>query len=103
MKKNLVGNVRYSKRRKNIYYDTDGIRENQEETVRICDDCGGLVMIDSVADTGNRIFAVIIPRMSCPDCRQHGEEIYALTNKREYNHIYFQDKDKDIFLTESKG
>jgi acetoin utilization deacetylase AcuC-like enzyme len=103
MKKNLVGNVRYSKRRKNIYYDTDGIRENQEETVRICDDCGGLVMIDSVADTGNRIFAVIIPRMSCPDCRQHGEEIYALTNKREYNHIYFQDKDKDIFLKESKG
>lgn len=100
MKKNLVGSARYTKRKKNIYYDTDGIREHQEETVRICDQCGGLVMIDSKADTGNRIFAIIIPRMSCPDCRQHGEEIYALTNKREYNYVYLQDKDMDVFCVD---
>jgi acetoin utilization deacetylase AcuC-like enzyme len=103
MKKGLVGSTRYSKRKKSIYYDTDGIRENQEETVRICDDCGGLVMIDSLSDRGNRIFAVIVPRLSCPDCRQHGEEIYALTNKREYNYVYFQDKDRDVFLVEKRN
>jgi acetoin utilization deacetylase AcuC-like enzyme len=103
LKKSLVGNARYSKRKKNIYYDTDGIREHQEETVRVCDDCGGLVMIDSTSDRGNRIFAIIIPRTSCPDCRQHGEEIYALTNKREYHYVYFQDKDKDVFLVDSRG
>jgi acetoin utilization deacetylase AcuC-like enzyme len=102
LKKRFVGTTRYSKRKKNIYYDTDGIKENQEETVRICNDCGGLVMIDSTADTGNRIFAIIIPRSSCPDCRQHGEEIYTLTNKKEYNFVYFQDKDLDIFLVDSK-
>lgn len=103
LKKSLVGNVRYSKRKKNIYYDTDGIREHQEETVRVCNDCGGLVMIDSSSDRGHRIFAVIIPRQSCPDCREHGEEIYALTNKREYHYVYFQDKDQDVFLVESRG
>jgi hypothetical protein len=58
-------------------------------------------MIDSKADTGNRIFAIIIPRMSCPDCRQHGEEIYALTNKREYDYVYLQDKDMDVFCVGS--
>jgi acetoin utilization deacetylase AcuC-like enzyme len=102
LKKSLIGSTRYSKRKKSIYYDTDGIREHQEETVRICDDCGGLVMIDSVSDRDNRIFAIIVPRMSCNDCRQHGEEIYSLTNKKEYDYVYFQDKDRDIFLVDSR-
>ena len=103
LKKSLIGNVKYTKRKKQIYYDTDGIRENQEETVRICNECGGLVMIESIADTGNKIFAVIIPRLSCPDCRQHGEEIYGLINKGEYDYIYFQDKDMDTFLMNNKS
>ena len=86
------------RRDKNIFYDTDRISEYQEETVRICDECGGLVTIDSQASTGNRIFAVIIPGQSCPVCRRKGEELFESTAGNRYDFIYFQDRDRNIFL-----
>jgi acetoin utilization deacetylase AcuC-like enzyme len=98
MKAKLVGGAGYARRRKSIYYDTDGISEQQEETVRICDDCGGLVLIDSMADTGNRIYAVIVPGQSCPVCRQNGEDFYAKTGRGKYNQVFFQDRDRDVFI-----
>lgn len=98
MKAKLVGDAGYARRRKNIYYDTDGISEQQEETVRICDDCGGLVLIDSKADTGSRIYAVIIPGRSCSVCRGNGEEFFARTGRGQYERVYFQDRDRDVFL-----
>jgi len=99
MKKSVVGTERYIKRKKHIYYDTDGISEQQEETVRVCDNCGGLVMIDSFADTGTRIFAVIIPGQSCPVCREEGEACFDRLQKGKYRYIYFQDRGRDIFIT----
>ncbi len=98
LREKAVGQAKYVKRRKRIYYDTDGISEQQEETVRVCSDCGGLVMIDSIADTGNRIYAVILSAGACPECRHDGEEFYALTNPGRYQHVYFQDRDQDVFL-----
>jgi len=95
----LVKNKEYLHRSRNIFYDTDMISEHQEETVRICDECGGLVTIDSEASTGNRIFAVIVPGQGCPVCRKRGEEIFETTGKGSYRHIYFQDRDRDLFLT----
>ena len=98
LKAKLVGDAQYIRRRKSIFYDTDGISEQQEETVRVCDDCGGLVMIESVADTGNRIFAVILPGRCCPECRSHGEMFYEKTNRGKHNRIYFQDRERGVFL-----
>ncbi len=100
IKEDLVGGAEYVRRDRDIYYDTDGIREQQKETVRICNDCGGLLTIDSTASTGNKIFAVIIPGQSCPTCRSKGEEIFASTDKTSLNYAYFQDRDKNIFLVE---
>jgi len=97
MKDRLVGSARYVKRKKFIYYDTAGITEQQEETVRVCNDCGGLVMIESVADTGNRIFAVILPGRCCPECRNHGEMFFEKTNRGKHNLIYFQDRERGLF------
>ena len=99
LKAKLVGDAQYIRRRKSIFYDTDGISEQQEETVRICEDCGGLVTIDSVADTGVRIFAVIVPGQNCPACRQAGEEVFEKTGKGKYQQVFFQDRDRDIFIT----
>ena len=98
MKDKLVGSSGYVKRKKFIYYDTDGISEQQEETVRVCDDCGGLVMIESGADTGNRIFAVILPGRCCQACRSHGEIFFERTSPGKYNRIYFQDRERHRFL-----
>ena len=94
----VVGNSTSLTRRKHIYYDTDGISEEQEETVRVCDQCGGMVSIDSQADTGRRIFAVIVPYQSCSACRLAGENLYEKTTVKHYHHVYFQDKDKDRFF-----
>ena len=99
LKAKLVGDAQYIRRRKSIFYDTDGISEQQEETVRICEDCGGLVTIDSMADTGVRIFAVIVPGQNCPACRQAGEEVFKKTGKGKYQQVFFQDRDRDIFIT----
>jgi acetoin utilization deacetylase AcuC-like enzyme len=97
-KAELVKHAKYARRSRSIYYDTDGINEEQEETVRICDECGGTLTIDSSASTGNRIFAVIVPGQSCPHCRKRGEEIFESTDKGSYHYIYFQDRDRDTFL-----
>ena len=98
LKAKLVGDARYVQRRKNIYYDTDGISEQQEETVRVCGDCGGLVTIDSMADTGSRIFAVVVPGRSCPACRENGEALFKKTERGRYRAVYFQDRDRDLYL-----
>jgi acetoin utilization deacetylase AcuC-like enzyme len=102
LKKKMVGDARYTRRRKGIYYDTDGISEHQEETVRICEDCGGLVLIDSQADTGKRIYAVIIPRHACPACRREGEDFFGKIPVQQYSHIYLQDRDRDNFQVKSR-
>ena len=98
LKKQITGTAKYIRREKNIYYDTDDITEKQIETVRVCDDCGGLVMIESVADTGKKIYAVILPNTCCPECRENGENIFNRINGSQYNHVYFQDRQRDIFV-----
>ncbi|MDA8124806.1 MAG: histone deacetylase [Deltaproteobacteria bacterium] len=98
LKKKLFENAGYARRKKFIYYDTDGISEHQEETVRLCDDCGGLVMIESAADTGTRIFAVILPGRCCPECRKNGEMFFAKTNRGKHDRVYLQDRERNIFL-----
>jgi acetoin utilization deacetylase AcuC-like enzyme len=97
-KAKLKRDQEYVSRNKSIYYDTDGINEEQRETIRICEDCGGLVTIDSRANFMDRVFAVIVPRMSCPACRRKGEEIFDSTEKKSFTHAYFQDRDNDIFI-----
>ncbi|MFO7570957.1 MAG: histone deacetylase [Smithellaceae bacterium] len=98
LKRQIVGQATYIRREKNVYYDTDGIVEKQTETVRVCDECGGLVMIDSAADTGKKIFAVILPNGCCPECRKNGEMFFDRVNRGQYSHVYFQDRQRDVFI-----
>lgn len=88
----------FIRRKRRIYYDTDGIVEYQEETVRICDECGGLLLIDSSADTGMHIFAVVVPSSSCGTCRHLGEKLFESIEKKPYQKIYLQDRDRDLYL-----
>jgi acetoin utilization deacetylase AcuC-like enzyme len=97
LRRKLVGQNRSMTRRKHIYYDTDGISEEQEETVLICEDCGGMVSIDSEADTGRHIFAVMVPYLACPRCRHAGEKAFDQADRRRFSTVYFQDKDRDSF------
>jgi NAD-dependent SIR2 family protein deacetylase len=98
MKAQIAHSSGYVRRSKSIYYDTDDIQEKQTETVRVCDECGGLVMIESAADTGRKIFAVILPNRCCPECRKNGEMFFERVNSGQYNNIYMQDRERDVFI-----
>lgn len=88
----------FERRSRSIYYDTDNIHEEQIESVRICGECGGVVTIDSMASTGNRIFAVIVPGRACAACRREGEALFAATKSGDvYRYVYLQDRDRDVF------
>jgi len=55
-------------------------------------------MIESAADTGKKIYAVILPNSCCPTCRESGEAFFNRVNGSQYNHIYFQDRQRDVFI-----
>jgi len=85
-------------RRRNIFYDTAGINEFQHESLRMCDDCSGVLKIDSSADTGAHILAVHIPRKACNTCRKTGYEWFENADTGRYEWIMLQDRPGDKFL-----
>lgn len=77
-------------RKKHIYYDEEGIREEQIETVRYCD-CGGYYTIRTAAE-GTRFgdqsaFVVCLPRGICPKCLASAQD-EALREKKTGKWMY---------------
>ncbi len=66
----------YLVRKKSIYYDTDGIRENQIESVMVCNDCPGVVKYESLSTVNPLCLGVEIPITSCDRCRNEGYRIF---------------------------
>ena len=80
-------------RRKHIYYDEEGIREEQVETLRYCGyhACGGYFTIQTAAE-GTRFgdqsaFVVCLPRGVCPHCRDKAYD-EALREKKAHKWQY---------------
>jgi acetoin utilization deacetylase AcuC-like enzyme len=91
-------------REKQIFYDTDGIREFQQETVRVCEDCPGWLRIDSRARGGpvggQRVWAMSIPLLACARCAEEGRAQYRDAVKNPggpYDWIYLQDRPADEY------
>lgn len=60
-----------------VYYDTEGFQENRKDWVRLCNECGGTVLLKSQhAETGENFALVRIPFNSCPVCRQAGYDLW---------------------------
>ncbi|MDF0590117.1 histone deacetylase family protein [Candidatus Methanocrinis natronophilus] len=94
----------FFRRRKDIFYDTDGIRERQTESVKMCPDkgCPGYMTIDTDAARGyghsDSGFGVFVPLFACKSCREEGREEYeAHKTDSRYNYIFFQDKNRDDY------
>ncbi|NLV66392.1 MAG: histone deacetylase [Spirochaetes bacterium] len=62
----------YYTRHKNIYYDTDGIQESQREHVMMCNDCRGVIMIESSSSVNPPGAGIEIPVFGCKRCRDEG-------------------------------
>ncbi len=92
-------------RDKDIFYDTDGINETQQERVRVCSDCPGYLMIDSKARSrrlhDKHIMVISIPRLICEDCyneaRQKFEELKN-DKKSKYDQICLQDLKENEYI-----
>jgi acetoin utilization deacetylase AcuC-like enzyme len=86
-----------ARRQRQVYYDTDGIREQQTESISVCSDCAGVWQIQSNASTGYRILAVHIPRKACPACRRQGRDWYQAAQADGCHRVYLQDRENDRF------
>lgn len=84
-------------RTRRIYYDTDGILEQQTQTFKICKKCSGVNTIRSRSDTGYNVFAITIPRDACSDCIDEGYKMYKNASN-EFTNIYLQDRVNDEYL-----
>lgn len=91
-----------NQRNRSIYYDTDGIQENQNETIRICDDCGGALRIESAANRQKPVLAVHIPFNACTKCQEQGQQWYETADRDEFTDIYLQNRPADTFLSANK-
>ncbi|MGE5454443.1 MAG: histone deacetylase [Methylocystaceae bacterium] len=83
-------------RRRNVYYDTDHIQEQQQENLRLCPDCSGLLTINSQA-RGYDALCLVLPYGACTSCRQIAEETYQTARSHHHDYVYYQDKPRDHF------
>ena len=61
-------------RDREIYYDTDGLLEEQRERIRICDACPGLTVIETRSARTPESLCLLRPRNACPHCAALAEQ-----------------------------
>jgi hypothetical protein len=94
-----LGGDEFSHRTKRIFYDTDGITENQNEVLRVCQECSGVFRIESSSDRGTNILAVHIPRNACSICSDIGHEWFEKAGMKTFGQVFLQDRPGDEYLS----
>lgn len=84
--------------KRNVFYDTSNIREEQIRQYYRCEKCHSISTIESKNDRRDNILAITIPRDSCETCLIKGKELYKNSNKKDYTQIFLQNKKEDIYL-----
>ena len=79
------------RRERDIYYDTDGLSEHQNEGIRLCPDCPGLTCIETSSDRVDKSLCLLLPRNACPHCRELAHRLVETTGKKSgrYAHILY--------------
>lgn len=54
---------------KQVFYDTDMLRENRQDAWRLCPDCEGWMRIQTISDRTAVSLCLHIPRFACSACR----------------------------------
>ena len=83
-------------RSRQIYYDTDGIMENQVQHFKRCSKCSGVNWINSKSDSGYKILAITVPRDACSECTNEGYGMYK-NPRTKFTNTYLQDKANDQY------
>ncbi|NLY52111.1 MAG: histone deacetylase [Firmicutes bacterium] len=102
----IFGRGPFYTRRRQIYYDTDNIMEEQVEKIKLCSACSGWRVIHSGAARGmggglgraTVIAAVLLPWHVCEDCRREAEaEFQGAQKSGRFRYVYLQDVERDIY------
>jgi Deacetylases, including yeast histone deacetylase and acetoin utilization protein len=94
------GDYQYHKK---IYYDTDGIQEEQSIQLHMCENCAGYRVIISTAQHPqwglNRVFCTSVPTYGCPACQAEAHRVYEEMSKKpgNFGYIYLQDRLDDAY------
>ncbi|MDY0290441.1 MAG: histone deacetylase [Sphaerochaeta sp.] len=80
-----------------IYYDTDGILEQQVQHFNKCSSCSGHNWIDSSSDSGRKVLAITIPLDGCKSCIDKAYKMYKHASS-SYTNVYLQDRVHDEYL-----
>ena len=88
---------RIIERTRDIFYDTDGIRERQHEKIRSCRECAGALSIESSSSLGQHILAVRIPREACSACQDAGLAWFEKASRASFDHVYLQDRVQGVY------
>jgi acetoin utilization deacetylase AcuC-like enzyme len=104
----IFGATPVYERKRRIYYDTDGISEQQFERIVRCRSCSGwrLIVSGAVHDIGkvSRVAAIIVPWHACLACRSAAESEFEKACKEpQLDYVYLQDTEQDRFLTRSRA
>lgn len=82
-------------RKRNIFYDTDMLRENRLESWKMCDSCSGLGRFETSSERVKPSLCVLIPRHACASCREEGERLFREAEKAgKYAHAKLLDGGK---------
>lgn len=98
IKEKNLSTLKFAKRERNIFYDTDQILETQRENLRVCPECSGVLSIDSGSDRGRRLYAVHIPRKACKECQELGYEWFNKFAGKHFDRVFLQDRTQDRYL-----
>ncbi|MFH1139839.1 MAG: histone deacetylase [Pseudomonadota bacterium] len=89
----------YFTRDKTIFYDTDGIQEEQTEAVRLCGDCPGVVKIETKSSRNRLGLGVEIPQKACPKCVEEGRKIFEEAHfQGRFRHLQLIDRHGKQYL-----
>lgn len=84
-------------RDRQIFYDTDMLRERQRESWKMCDSCSGLGRYETSSERVKPSLCVHIPRHACDKCRAEGEDLVLKARRAgRYAHVKLLDGDKII-------
>jgi len=101
-KNKIMGTAEFAERSRDVFYDTDNILEKQNETLRICPDCCGVLKIDSSSDRGTHVLAVHVPKTACSECKTVGYRWFETADTKRFDWVFLQDRTEDKYFQENK-
>ena len=92
----------FATEQRSIFYDTDGIRETQQNNFRVCPECCGFRLIESGATQRDgsdyHVFCISLPAACCRTCSAEAYQVMEQVGKQDaLDFVFLQDRIKDEF------